>query len=72
VQPAWRAAPMDSRTADAAPRADPVLPPRNLVVSSTRAASGVDRVTVSAFSPLARTFFPWILVPKLEPCLAYP
>ncbi|TDB92266.1 hypothetical protein E1267_43910, partial [Nonomuraea longispora] len=58
VQPAWRAVPMDSRTAEAAPRAEAAVPPRNRLAATTGADSGVDMVTVNAFSPLTRTLFP--------------
>ncbi|TMR36929.1 hypothetical protein ETD85_09245 [Nonomuraea zeae] len=69
-QPAARAAGIDSRTRDAAPRAEPALPPRNRVAATTGAANGVDNVTASTFRPRTSTLLPPILVwPNPEPCL---
>ena len=48
----------DSVAKDAAPRAEPALPPRSLVAAITGAASGVLIVAASAFSPRTSRLLP--------------
>jgi hypothetical protein len=58
---------------DAAPRAEPALPPRSRVAAITGAASGVLIVAASAFRPRTSTLLPPIFVcPNPAPCLLCP
>jgi hypothetical protein len=62
---------MLSRTKEAAPRAELALPPRSRVPQMSGAASGVEIVATSTFSPHTMTLLPPILVwPNPDPCLA--
>ena len=53
---------MASVANDAAPRADPALPPRSLAAAITGAASGVLMVAASTFRPRTSRLLPGILV----------
>ena len=73
AHPAARAAPIASAVKLAAPRAVFALPPRSRVPAITGAATGVQMVAASAFSPRTSTVLPEILVcPNAAPCFLCP
>ena len=60
-------------TCRAAPRPEPVLPPRSHASAITGAARAVDNVVTSGESPLRSSACPAILAcPNEAPCLACP
>ena len=71
--PAVRAVLTASVIIEAAPRAELALPPRSRVAAITGAASGVQMLAASTFSPRTSRPLPPILVnPNAAPCLRYP
>jgi hypothetical protein len=71
VHPVAREVVTASVISEAAPRAEAALPPRSLVAAITGAASGVQKVAASTFSPCTSSLLPWILVcPNAAPCFA--
>jgi hypothetical protein len=73
VAPAARAVVMASRTIEAAPLPEPVLPDRSRIPATTGAAVGVLIVVANGDRPRRNRARPAILAcPKLAPCLAWP